>query len=321
MVVEAAGQDARPRRRCPGPWCRGSPSGRRCRPRWPGSPRGAPRWSAWSSCSSRRSSPSAAPDGSLRSGASRPDGTAGPAARATGRASAWLRAIGRRAIVYRVSSMSPRRESRAAGGSQMSSTQPTTPSSGARITHLVLTVRDIEASHRFYTEIIGYEQCGLLEGELAESEMRFYRASTNHHDLALVQVGKPERGPGAARGVAGLLPRPRGRHQPLRHRLPDAGRRGWRQLEHMQANGRPLRPARQPRHDPQRRTCATPTATASRSCTTSRPEIWEGDVNAALNYFEVMPSRGPRVRSRTPPTTSASPTPGPERSSRATRRR
>jgi catechol 2,3-dioxygenase-like lactoylglutathione lyase family enzyme len=88
----------------------------------------------------------------------------------------------------------------------MSSTEPSRPSSGAQITHLVLTVRDIEASHRFYTEIIGYQQCGLLEGELAESEMRFYRAGTNHHDLALVQVGRPDEVPGAAEDWLGFFP-------------------------------------------------------------------------------------------------------------------
>jgi catechol 2,3-dioxygenase len=71
-------------------------------------------------------------------------------------------------------------------------TKPTKPSGGPRITHLVLTVRDIEASHRFYTDIIGFEQCAALEGELAESEMRFYRSGDNHHDFALVQVKHPE---------------------------------------------------------------------------------------------------------------------------------
>ena len=173
----------------------------------------------------------------------------------------------------------------------MSSTEPSRPSSGAQITHLVLTVRDIEASHRFYTEIIGYQQCGLLEGELAESEMRFYRAGTNHHDLALVQVGKPDEVPAPPDGLARLLPRPRRRHQPLRHRLPDP--RGVVAPARAPAGQpNPVRPARQPRHDPQRLRAATRTATASRSCTTSLPEVWSGDVNAALNYFEVLPGEG-----------------------------
>ncbi|RPI05731.1 MAG: hypothetical protein EHM63_09105, partial [Actinobacteria bacterium] len=38
------------------------------------------------------------------------------------------------------------------------STQATTKAStGAAISHLVLNVRDIEASHHFYTELLGFE--------------------------------------------------------------------------------------------------------------------------------------------------------------------
>ena len=37
----------------------------------------------------------------------------------------------------------------------MSTSGPSRASSGANINHLVLNVRDIEASHRFYTEVLG----------------------------------------------------------------------------------------------------------------------------------------------------------------------
>ena len=60
---------------------------------------------------------------------------------------------------------------------------------GARINHLVLNVRDIEASHRFYTEVLGFEQCGDLTHTMT---MRFYRGdASRHHDLALAQVADP----------------------------------------------------------------------------------------------------------------------------------
>lgn len=36
---------------------------------------------------------------------------------------------------------------------------------GPSIGHVVLTVRDIEASHRFYTTILGFEQCGTFHNE------------------------------------------------------------------------------------------------------------------------------------------------------------
>ena len=46
--------------------------------------------------------------------------------------------------------------------------------SGPHINHLVLNVRDIEASHRFYTEMLGFEQCGELTHTMT---MRFYRGA------------------------------------------------------------------------------------------------------------------------------------------------
>ena len=71
------------------------------------------------------------------------------------------------------------------------STPATRASGGASINHLVLNVRDIEASHRFYTELIGFEQCGDLTHTMT---MRFYRGdSSRHHDFALVQVDESRR--------------------------------------------------------------------------------------------------------------------------------
>src|SRR5436190_20187443 len=65
----------------------------------------------------------------------------------------------------------------------------TTPSRGPSVNHLVLNVRAIEASHRFYTELLGFQQCGELTHTMT---MRFYRGSeSTHHDLALVEVNEP----------------------------------------------------------------------------------------------------------------------------------
>ena len=63
------------------------------------------------------------------------------------------------------------------------------------INHLVLNVKDIERSHQFWTQIIGFQQVG---GGIPRSDgspgMRFYagRAGSRHHDLALAQVADPE---------------------------------------------------------------------------------------------------------------------------------
>lgn len=62
------------------------------------------------------------------------------------------------------------------------------------VNHVVLNVRDIEASHRFWTEIVGLKQVGALKkradmGEMPQ--MRFYSGDHGgkftHHDVALVE--------------------------------------------------------------------------------------------------------------------------------------
>ena len=73
----------------------------------------------------------------------------------------------------------------------MADTEELRPAAAAGINHLVLSVRDIEASHRFYTEVLGWEQCGALKPAFG-FQMQFYRASpTHHHHLALMQIKDP----------------------------------------------------------------------------------------------------------------------------------
>ncbi len=116
---------------------------------------------------------------------------------------------------------------------------PSTPS----INHLVLNVRDIDRSHRFYTEVLGFEQCGDLTHTMT---MRFYRGDpSHHHDLALAQIENPDRvpppepwamAPTACRG------------QPHRHRLPRSGVVAQPAAAHEGPRRRGHRP-RQPRDD------------------------------------------------------------------------
>jgi len=51
--------------------------------------------------------------------------------------------------------------------------------------HLVLMVRDIQKSAKFYTEIVG-----LQVSDWIEDQMVFLRCGTDHHDLALAQLPK-----------------------------------------------------------------------------------------------------------------------------------
>ena len=70
--------------------------------------------------------------------------------------------------------------------------KPVTPRG---INHLVLNVRDIEESHRFWTEIVGFRQVGQLTPTKERPNpptMRFYAGvredgTSHHHDVALVE--------------------------------------------------------------------------------------------------------------------------------------
>ena len=63
------------------------------------------------------------------------------------------------------------------------------------INHVVLNVRDLEASHKFWTEIMGFRQVAALKPRPGRPpmQMRFYsgvdeKGDVNHHDLALMQA-------------------------------------------------------------------------------------------------------------------------------------
>lgn len=63
------------------------------------------------------------------------------------------------------------------------------------INHLVLNVRDIEESHAFWTEMLGFKQVGELHPRPDRPnppKMRFYSGNhsgkMNHHDLALMEM-------------------------------------------------------------------------------------------------------------------------------------
>ena len=78
------------------------------------------------------------------------------------------------------------------------------------VNHLVLNVRNMEASHRFWTEILGFRQVAELRPKPGRPPltMRFYsgvdeRGEVNHHDVALAEIPGGER---AGAGVRSMVP-------------------------------------------------------------------------------------------------------------------
>ena len=90
------------------------------------------------------------------------------------------------------------------------------------LNHLVLNVRNIEESHRFWTETIGFKQVGEIHASPQRPnppKMRFYSGdhgggSMSHHDVALIE--NPNLPPPPAEWSMHGMPM---RDQPHRHRI------------------------------------------------------------------------------------------------------
>jgi catechol-2,3-dioxygenase len=66
-----------------------------------------------------------------------------------------------------------------------------------KLGHLVLLVRDLRASAKFYEEVVG-----LTVSDWISDRMVFMRAGSDHHDLALAQL--PDSAPDRQKGTPGL---------------------------------------------------------------------------------------------------------------------
>jgi catechol 2,3-dioxygenase len=89
-----------------------------------------------------------------------------------------------RAYIPFVSSTEPKMTD---GTSKIVPTAPAEAVTPAGINHLVINVRDMDESHRFWTEILGFKEVG----RSSRRNMRFYSGDhdglMNHHDIALVE--------------------------------------------------------------------------------------------------------------------------------------
>ena len=160
------------------------------------------------------------------------------------------------------------------------------------INHLVLNVRDLEESHRFWTEIVGFKQVGELKKTPQRPNpprMRFYSADhdgkDNHHDIALVEnKDLPE--PPKEWGMFGMP-------LAINHiavTLPD--REAWlRQLEYLQERG--VKFNRRVDHGMTHSLYINdPNGYGVELLYELPREVWEGDIDAALNYAVALPTEG-----------------------------
>jgi catechol 2,3-dioxygenase len=159
------------------------------------------------------------------------------------------------------------------------------------INHLVLNVRNMAESHAFWTEIMGFKQVGELHPRPDRPNppnMRFYSGDhsgkLNHHDLALVEM--PDlplppawdmaKSPLAINHIAIALP----------------NREAWlKQLAFLQSQGVTFH--RRVNHGMTHSVYITdPNGYGIEVLYELPREVWEGDIDAALNYAERLPTEG-----------------------------
>lgn len=163
------------------------------------------------------------------------------------------------------------------------------------INHLVLNVRNMEESHRFWTEILGFRQVAELRPRPGRPplKMRFYsgvneQGDVNHHDLALCEVPEaPAADPSAP--PWGLQPRQLGlNHVAITY--PD--RDSWlKQLAFLRDKGVPfhLRINHGMTHSVY---ISDPNGHGVEVLYELAPEVWMGDIDGAQNYSERLPTDG-----------------------------
>lgn len=156
------------------------------------------------------------------------------------------------------------------------------------LSHLVIHVRDMEASHRFWTEVVGLKMVGQRRptgDETTVLNMRFYvgdrGADTNHHDLALVEAPaypEPAAGlpPSAIHHIAIAFPDRQTWLDRLAY-LQNLGVPFERRLEHGMTHSLYIR---------------DPNGHGVELLYDMPRDVWEGDVEAALNYLVEKPVSG-----------------------------
>jgi len=161
------------------------------------------------------------------------------------------------------------------------------------VNHLVLNVRNLEESHRFWTEVIGFKCVAALKPRPGRLKMRFYsgvsaHGDVSHHDLALAQI--EDAAPSGPEGEWSMKPRALGlNHVAICY--PD--RETWlKQLEHLRANGVTFH--RRVNHGMTHSVyISDPDGYGIEVLYELPREVWEHDIDGAQNYAEQLPTEGP----------------------------
>ena len=162
------------------------------------------------------------------------------------------------------------------------------------LNHIVLNVRDLEVSHRFWTEIIGFKCVAQLKQVPGRPrpKMRFYsgvdaHGDVSHHDLALAEV--PADAPKDEQGTWNLMPGRVGINH-VAIAWPD--RESWlKQVEFMQAKGVTFH--RRVNHGMTHSVyISDPDGHGIEVLYELPREVWGGDIDAAQNYAEQLPTEG-----------------------------
>lgn len=171
-------------------------------------------------------------------------------------------------------------------------TGPVTPSG---LNHLVLNVRNLDESHQFWTEILGFRQVGELKASPTRPtppRMRFYSGDhdgkMNHHDIALIEnTALPP--PPADWAMSGM-PMAIGH---IAITLPN--REAWlRQLAYLQS--RNIRFNRRVEHGMTHSLYINdPNGYGVELLYELPRDVWEGDIDAALNHAVAVPTEGPEA--------------------------
>ena len=160
------------------------------------------------------------------------------------------------------------------------------------INHLVLNVRDIEESHKFWTEILGFKQVGELRrtpDRPNPPKMRFYSGEkdglSHHHDVALVENKDLPELPADFKMF--------GNSSALNHvaiTLPN--REAWlSQLAFLQSKG--VKFGRRVDHGVTHSLyISDPNGHGVELLYDLPREVWEGDFDAALNWIRPLPTEG-----------------------------